>query len=58
MLERYCEAVNIDTIEKDQCRKKNHFDFTNRFWGSLFEYMHGPWVEKRPSYLTGVNTKE
>ena len=48
MRERYCIAMNLDIYESDQCRNLSHFDFTRNFWGSLYEYMQGPWVDFTP----------
>jgi hypothetical protein len=43
---KYCDNVNLDPIEHDQCRGVSHFDFIGNFFGSLFETWHGPWVNK------------
>jgi hypothetical protein len=45
MRDRYCDTMNIDPIEHSQCLGESYYDFTDNFWGSLFEILQGPWVE-------------
>lgn len=46
MLARYCDTTSMDPIEHSSCIKEAHFDFKGNFFGSLFESMQGPWVDK------------
>jgi hypothetical protein len=48
MKDRYCGATNVDPIEGDQCRGKNHFDFKGDLFNSIFEVLQSPWVRFFP----------